>query len=167
MTYNIHPIVVHFPVALLTLYTILAIIPVVSMAPRVAWHDVKRALLLFGTLGAYVAFSTGEGAEEIIGENLIVEKHSLFASLVVIAFSIALAREIILLIREKAMEKNKVLPPFVLTLVKAIQSPWVEKFLALFGLVVLLVTGALGGAMVYGTSADPLTAPLLKLLGLS
>ena len=71
MTYNIHPIFVHFPIALLFIYSIIKIIPFKKWFPKVTWDYLGFILLIIGVLGAFVASSTGEIADELIQKNLL------------------------------------------------------------------------------------------------
>src|SRR5574343_1787155 len=81
MTYNIHPIFVHVPIAFLVIYSIIKVLPLQRWFPSVAWKHIERALLFFGVLGAFVALSTGEVAEHLSRPNRdLVETHSLFAA---------------------------------------------------------------------------------------
>ena len=73
----LHPIVIHFPIALLTVYSILEII-------RFKNDDTKRVLVILGTLGAYVAALTGPGGEGV----RILDMHELFAKLTIIIYSL-------------------------------------------------------------------------------
>ncbi len=84
---NLHPIFVHFPIALLTLYAVLEIaIPLKikfyklckwdkpETSPRLAklyellinpvWNSIKAFLVIIGTLLAFPTLQTGEWAEE-------------------------------------------------------------------------------------------------------
>ena len=82
MMYNIHPLFVHFPIALLLIYSIIKILPLQKWLPAVAWKHIERALLFFGVLGAFAALSTGEIAEQMTRPNNdVVEAHSLFAAI--------------------------------------------------------------------------------------
>ena len=76
MTYNIHPLFVHFPIALLFVYSIIKILPLQKWLPNVAWKHIERVLLLVGVLGAFAALSTGEIAEHLTRPNHdLVETH--------------------------------------------------------------------------------------------
>lgn len=63
--YNLHPLFVHFPIALLFVYTGLRVVPMRRLFPLVAWRQIERVVLLFGVLGAFVALGTGETAEHL------------------------------------------------------------------------------------------------------
>ena len=95
MSYNLHPLFVHFPIALLFLYSFIKIIPLKKWWPQ----------------------------GEII--SLVIPS-----------------------------KKN-------------LTHPILSGFLALVGLVAIVVTGLLGGVMVYGPTADPAAGIVLRLLGLN
>jgi uncharacterized membrane protein len=68
----LHPIVVHFPIALLVVGLL---VDVAGLALRRDW--LKKAgllLLILGTLGAVAAARTGEGDEEAVEETPAVEE---------------------------------------------------------------------------------------------
>ena len=58
MTYNIHPLFVHFPIAFLFIYSLIKIVPVKKWLPKVSWKDIERVLLVVGVLGAFAALSS-------------------------------------------------------------------------------------------------------------
>ncbi len=154
MTYNIHPLLVHFPIALLFLYSVIKILPFQKFIPSVAWKDIERALLFFGFLGSLAAFFTGGIAEHLVQPNhQLVEMHSNFALLSVIIYGVLLLYS----------EVFSFLKPSYARFSDGI----VAKILALAGLICISITGMLGGVMVYGLSADPLAPLVLRLLGIN
>jgi len=60
----------------------------------------------------------------------------------------------------------KSLNPVFLFLKKLFSQNWIMWLLSGAGALLIAITGLLGGVMVYGTTADPLAAPILNLLGL-
>lgn len=169
MTYNIHPIIVHFPVALLFVYSVIKILPFRKWLPNFAWKDVEVVLLIFGLLGAFASISTGEIAEELSNPSgKLVETHAFFATLSTWLFGLLLAGEVLAYVNTKVFSR----PDFAKyqkwpSLVERILTHKVfSKVLALLGLMAITLTGMLGGIMVYGLSADPLAPMVLKLLGL-
>lgn len=170
MTYNLHPIFVHFPIALLFLYSIIKILSLPKYFPAVAWKHIERILLVAGILGAFVALATGETAEHLIQPNhQLVEAHSTFAAISVWMYGLLLAGEV--LENFASFIQNKINIPFVtkasVFFQKILTNNTVSIVLAILGLVAITVTGLLGGVMVYGTSADPLAGIVLKILGIS
>lgn len=62
-----HPLIVHFPIGLLLSAPLLVVL---SLALRKHEHPLKLGalvMMLFGTIGAFLAVSSGEAAEEIAG----------------------------------------------------------------------------------------------------
>ncbi len=158
---NIHPAFVHFPIALLIVYAVLECIRPRYVMQRRSWHDIKAAFVIIGTLSAFAALSTGEMAEELVdrSKHQLVEIHSLFASISTWIFAVLAVAYLISLLTEH-------LP------VLGAQSWWktfsvagrfVERWyiamtLALLGIICLTITGALGGALVYGPDVDPVVS---------
>jgi len=152
MTYNIHPIFVHFPVALLFLYSVIKILPLRKFFPKVFWKHIERVLLVAGLLGACAAIYTGTIAKTLVQpDRELVRAHITFALSSTAVYSLLLFFEIIAVLRPKYLD---------------LTNGKISKLLALAGIICISVTGMLGGVMVYGLSADPLAGPLLKLLGI-
>lgn len=171
MQYNIHPLLVHFPIAFLLLYSVLRVLPFGRWFPRAAWGQVRLVVLAAGVLGALAATATGETAEHISRPaRSIVEAHALFASVSDWLYGLLLAGELLALLRPYLA---KVCPPRAAPALRALA--FIEGILAgrlggtvlaLLGAAAIAVTGLLGGVMVYGLSADPVAPLVLKLLGL-
>jgi uncharacterized membrane protein len=148
MTYNIHPIIVHFPIALLFAYSILRILPLNKWFPHITWDPIRQTFLALGVLGAIAALITGNLAEGLIKPDpAVVEAHSTFAFATFLIYAATAAGEV-------ASYFNK-------------KFPIILVILSIVGLITLMTTGLLGGVMVYGTSADPLAPIVLKLLGIT
>lgn len=170
MSYNIHPIFVHFPIALLVIYSAIRILPLAKWFPAVAWKDIERALLVFGTLGAFAALSTGELAEELVRPNhQLVEAHSTFATAATWMYVSLLLGELSAYISAKqaAMVRLASVAPLISFFKRYFSEGLLPKIIALVALVTLSIAGLLGGAIVYGTTADPLAGIVLKMLGIS
>lgn len=169
MTYNIHPLFVHFPIALLFLYSIIKILPLQRWFPDVLWKHIERALLVVGVAGGFAALSTGEIVEHLVRPNHdLVKTHALFASTAVWMYSLLLAGELLSLLLPWVTQKIK--SPVVIKILvffrDLLTHPILSTTLAILGLIAISLTGLLGGVMVYGISADPVTPFILKLLGL-
>ncbi len=170
MTYNIHPIFVHFPIAFLLLYSFIKIVPFYKWFPRVAWKQVELVLLLAGVVGAFVANSTGEIAEHLVSpDHNLVEMHATFASLSTWVYGLLLIGEILAILTINIIPKIGIpkLTSFLLSIQKILNNRSFSIVLALVGLVAISVTGLLGGVMVYGTTADPVAGIVLQILGIS
>ncbi len=170
MTYNLHPIFVHFPIALLFVYSIIKILPLQRWFPSVAWKHIERSLLFFGVLGAWVALSTGEVAEHLSRPNHdLVEAHALFATTATWMYGLLLAGEIISVAMAwiTVKVKSEKILKIVVFIKDLLTHPILSIILAVLGLMAITITGLLGGVMVYGTSADPLAGVVLKILGIT
>jgi uncharacterized membrane protein len=170
MIYNIHPLFVHFPIALLIVYSAIAILPLRKWIPSFAWRQIQQVVLLLGVLGAMLANSTGEIAEELVRpDNALVEMHSLFAGASTWIYGILLVGEVLFYLNTFLQKRGLLSPlvPFLMWVEKLITHRGVNVLLAVLGLVAISVTGLLGGVMVYGVSADPVAPFVMKLLGLS
>ncbi len=168
MNYNLHPIFVHFPIAFFLLYSLLRLFPWPKKLPTVDWHLPRIVLLIVGLLGAWLANVTGEIASDLVRpDHALVEMHESFAGASVNLYVFLLILELIIFIPPQWLDNEigRRLQP-LLAKVKKILSTWLFRLLALVGAVLIAITGLLGGVMVYGVSADPLAAPMLKLLGL-
>ena len=76
---NIHPVVVHFPIALLVMFFIVDL--VASILQKDSWRQVAAGMLYLGTIAAGVSVAVGLMAAGSVehGENvhLIMERHKL------------------------------------------------------------------------------------------
>jgi uncharacterized membrane protein len=172
MSYNIHPIFVHFPIAFLFTYSIIKVFPFRRWFPDISWKHIERVLLIVGVLGAFAALLTGENAESLYrSERELVGFHSFFAEFATWMYGILLFGEAISFFNEtiilnipSELSRGKRL----LVLVdRIINNSFVSKILVIFGLLAISLTGLLGGAIVYGTSADPFAKFVLQLLGIN
>jgi uncharacterized membrane protein len=146
----LHPIIVHFPIALLTVYAVLELVRFKKVTSQPYWFYVKAVLVILGSLGSLAAFMTGPEGDGALPP--IVAMHARFATTTVILFLI-ISMSYLLTWCKPTRVTSFVLRPYIII-------P-----LALAGLVCITITGGLGGAIVYGTHFDPFMAPIFKLLG--
>jgi uncharacterized membrane protein len=75
----LHPVVVHFPIALLLVVPIFVVLALVQRRQRPGLSQAALVLLLLGTVGAWVAVQTGEAAEGLVegvaGVGEVLEEH--------------------------------------------------------------------------------------------
>jgi uncharacterized membrane protein len=171
MTYNLHPLFVHFPIALLFLYSIIKILPLKKWFPSVAWRDIERVLLVVGLLGACAALLTGDTAEHLVRPNRqLVDAHSTFGALATWIYGALLAGEIAAVINTKRYIYGKGWQ-FVSSILRFLEqvlcNPLLSGILAFIGLIAISVTGLLGGTIAYGLTADPFAGTVLKILGIN
>lgn len=170
MTYNLHPIFVHFPIAFFLLYSLLRIMPWPKKFPPVDWQVPRIVMIVVGLLGAWLANVTGDVAKHLTNPNHgLVEMHESFAGASVNIYVILLILELLIFIKPEWLDLKYVetIKPLVVWLKKLFGRTWILIVLAIAGAFSIAITGLLGGVMVYGLAADPLAAPLLNLLGLS
>lgn len=170
MAYNIHPLMVHFPIAFIFVYSVVKIFPFDKYFPKVLWKDLERAFLFVGILGAFAALLTGEGAQHLVRSNhKLVDMHSFFATAAVWIYGAILLGEILSIITPWINQRLRL--PIVLKIIFFLRNLLTDRFfskiLAILGLITISLTGLLGGVIVYGTSSDPLAGVILKILGIS
>ena len=170
MIYNLHPIFVHFPIAFFLFYSLLRLVSWPKKFPPVDWQIPRIVMIIVGLLGAWLANLTGDIAKYLTRPNHnIVEMHESFAGASVNIYVIILIIELLVFIKSEWLDLRYIqrIKPLVIWLKKIFGQTWILIVLAIAGAIAIAITGLLGGAMVYGLAADPLAAPLLKLLGLS
>ena len=169
MTYNMHPLFVHFPIAFLFVYSAIKVLPLERLLPRVSWKHIERALLLLGVLGAFAALSTGELAEQLVRpDSDLVEAHSFFADTATALYAFLLLGEVLSFFEASLISRLKMpaLEKPLFFVKNILVHPAFSRVLAVLGLIAISLTGLLGGAIVYGTSADPMAGIVMNLLGI-
>lgn len=166
---NIHPLFVHFPIGLLVTYSILELIALISPAARrQSWLFSVKAFLLFVGVGfAFVALVTGGMAEELVAganpRSFIIEVHEPFAVGATFTY-LVLALAYLVRIFDQMGWGARIAGTnafFVRMwnikkiLAHAVLDTWLAPLLALFALCLIIVTGSLGAALVYGPNIDP------------
>jgi uncharacterized membrane protein len=151
MAFDLHPLAVHFPIALLVFYAVLECARFKKLTSQKWFFFVKAMLVIAGTLGACVALLTGN----IAGENMegsisedVMGMHSLFAYTATVIFGV------IALLYLLAWISHGVQSRF-LKRVRSFVESWVMVIPAVLGLVAIIVIGALGAVLVYGKDIDP------------
>lgn len=183
---NIHPILVHFPVALLTIYSIMELIRWKKITNQPYWFYVKAVVICIGGLGALAALSTGDTAVEGLRQGLftpavtdympVVHLHETFADISIAIFGLLAASYLITWINQSNfagwlstnnLTKTLRLPILWRVLGKIaaiIQKPALLILLAIVGLIAITITGGLGGVLVFGPDADPFFKVIYQLL---
>ena len=168
---NTHPILVHFPIAFMTIYAILELIRFQKVKNWPYIVHIKAFLLIVGTLSSFVALSTGEVAEHLANRDLrpLIEVHSAFASGSVWIFGILSVVYIVSFVSKSEWNQKLLDSPFSkiwklkVNIANKILNGYFSVILALAGLVAITITGALGGAIVYGPEVDPIVNFIYKL----
>jgi uncharacterized membrane protein len=143
MTHPIHPIIVHFPIALLTTAIVFEVIEMKTK--RAVLRQAATWLLGLGFLGALAATASGIAAEEAAEGSGVpasaIETHEFFAFVTLAVFAMLLAI--------RWLQSKRRLPDI----------PRVFLAIGLVGVVFIGLTGYFGGDLVYryGAGVQPHT----------
>ncbi len=169
---NVHPILVHFPIALFTVY---AAIEVARIHPKFRtdfWYRTKALLAITGSLGADAAYLAGNAIKPQF-QSALTDVHQQWATGTLIIVALIAAIYILSLLyrsqitgrweqsRYAAMQAANETAAFCDGLVR---SGAFMGFLAVVGLTAVTVTGALGGALALGPDVDPFARFVFDLL---
>ncbi|MFA4887726.1 MAG: DUF2231 domain-containing protein, partial [Candidatus Nanoarchaeia archaeon] len=91
MVINIHPIFVHFPIAMLTFYSLFELIKIKRINDQSWFVNTKFVLLTIGFFGSLAAIATGLLAKEaFVGKSLlkVVNVHLKFAVVTALFFGL-------------------------------------------------------------------------------
>lgn len=171
---NIHPFIVHFPVALLFVYIFFELIETFFKKEQIKnfINSSKLTFLALGALATIPALLTGDLASEIVGENKFIETHEAFATATSVYF-LALATIYMwpaiknTSICSVVLDKLSYIKPIFALLDKLsdfLKIRIVQIISALVGLVLLSATGALGAGIAHGVDADFIVSFVYKLL---
>ena len=164
---SLHPAIVHIPIGLLFVYSCIECALLFFPRYKEKLSFGKYIMLVVGLIGSFFALSSGDNLEDTVGyDDSLVDLHSTFAEATVWVYGIlAVAFTILILKNSKivktVIEKSKYLQK-IINLIFFLSSiitrqPWL-CILALLGLLLLSLTGALGGAISHGPDSDPITS---------
>ncbi|MDP3917211.1 MAG: hypothetical protein Q8Q42_02890 [Nanoarchaeota archaeon] len=150
---NMHPFVVHFPIALLSMYALMEFLAMSSLGKKSWWKPTKLSFLFPGILGAFFGLITGNIiSEKIDSVQNLIETHEFFAWITTWIFGIIAVFYLVDLFDNK-LRLNK-----YISMVMKIKDFFLNRYfialLAIIGFVSLMITGALGGAIVRGPDVD-------------
>ena len=172
---NLHPILVHFPIALLTIYAVLELLRFKKLLSLSGWLYAKGHTAIVGTLAAYAAYISGnEESGGLITDPVgrkVFELHETWAVITLVIFTIIAIHYFIELVRRNSRMASLFfgsqwriqLGKFLLKLSAAIGKPFIMVTLAIFGLCAITITGGLGGSMIYGPDVDPVVTLIYKI----
>lgn len=174
MALNLHPAVVHFPVALVTLYGLLMTFTPPFLRRRVSWFPIVSFLIIVGAMGSIVSYLTGLIIEpDFSGPayGALVETHEAWATATLILSLLFAVLHVIVLFHRPAEDATlsavRSGPRLFLYMLAYRFTHLPLSFLVgLSLLLTITVTGALGGAIAYGKTADPMVELVVRLLGL-
>lgn len=158
---NFHVLLIHFPIALLSLYAVLEILKIQRLERINGWQTLKDVLLILGSLSTIVAVLSGSVISESFeaaGLERQVEAHEFFAVLTTLSFlGLATSRVFVLWSRSHALAFRGGFMKAVLQFSIMVSNSVITRFLALIALGFLLFTAALGGIIAFGPDIDPFT----------
>ncbi len=168
---NIHPIFVHFPIALLTIYAVAELIRFEKIKSLTYWFYVKAILVIVGVLSSFLALSTGEQAEHLQPETLepLIETHATFANISTWIFVFLAAIYLVSWVNKSTLNNYLLSSKFAkiwnikVNIANKVINSYLTIILAFVGLISITITGALGGAIVYGPDVDPIVSFVYKL----
>lgn len=148
----------HFPIALLTIYGLAELVRAKKLLAAGYWFYLKAILVILGTLSALPTLLSGKAIEDLFSEQL-VQIHSSYALATTILFALIsisylvswIDKDFYLVIKNIDSWRN------VSQLNKNIFRSRVLVLLALIGLGMISITGALGGIIAFGPNVDPLS----------
>lgn len=169
---NLHPIFVHFPISLLTLYTLLELLRFKATKKQPAWFYLKAVLVICGTVGSTIALFTGSAAKrailtgvikaQVTDPRLIINLHETWAKGASLIYLLLAAGYAVAWINKFDFINH--LPGKTLKWIWQagiqIQKLLIETklvvILSIAGLIAITIAGALGGSLVYGQNTDPM-----------
>ena len=169
---NFHSMFVHFPIALLMIYSLFELVSFKFITKYDNWFYIKATFLIVGFTTAFPALFTGDLLEEL-SERLgtydprLIELHSTFATATTIFYGVITLVYVIALIAQVAKIQNYI------ALLKFMPAWWGRLFqdtcqgcvaiikrqylwiTALIGIILISITGGLGGILSSGLGVDP------------
>jgi uncharacterized membrane protein len=153
---GLHPLVVHFPVALLLVAPLFVLVGLLLGAPRNrSWLAAALALLALGTVGAWFAVATGEAAgtlaERSAQINAALEHHEALAERTRAVFTVLTAALAAILLAPAALRRP---------LARVPQTTLLGLFLVAYlaGAALLANTAHAGGRLVHQLGVRALVA---------
>ena len=150
---NLHTFVVHFPVALLMIYSLCELVRFQKVLMWPSWFYIKAFFVIIGAGSSVVAFGFGEVAEHAgVYNERILDIHIFFAAVSMVVFS-ALAASYAALIIEQIRPLRIPFWGLVLRIARFLTGSFVVVP-AIIGLLAISITGAFGSALVRGPEND-------------
>lgn len=180
MNNNYHLLLVHFPIALLSLYAFLEMLSLSKYLRKKESLEVTKGILLVtGVVSGFLSETTGEMIEDIINRNdmhlrATLDLHQTFASITVAIFLVLAISYLISFMENMPQVRNSKIytlirskiPAFLLSFIFLFEKTAVRIILASAGFLSVMMTGALGGILANSCSIDPVTVLVCKVFSL-
>ncbi len=168
---NIHPLFVHFPIALLVMYALMEIIPRAWIFRIKWWRNAKIFLSITGLLATIPTLITGDMAADIIGETKLIETHALMAIITVSIFAIPAVFYLVEIFESlgwssrfvKRYPNFKSIVIFINHTGKLVLNPPIIYMIAFLAIISITITGGLGASIVYGPDFDPVISFIYRI----
>jgi uncharacterized membrane protein len=154
MIFDIHPLVIHYPIAFLTVYSLAELLRFRKFMELPYWFFIKASLVIIGTFSAIVTYIFALLSPALQMESRLVDMYKIFMLLTAILFSV---------IAYAYLYEWK--RPGSSSLARFILRPKIIVTLSLVGMFLIVLAGGLFGATIYGTHFDPYLKPFFLLLG--
>ncbi len=159
---NVHPIIVHFPIALWILYCLILIVQLFRGRSNEKLNTIKYFCLFVGTIGGVAALQSGEGAQALYGKGRLVETHEQRAQMSQNLFAIV---SIVTLYTLQTWTMRLTRDLKLRSILTRIVNHRAMAIIGVIGMIMLTAVGALGGAISRGTgSGDPVSDYAVQLL---
>ncbi len=170
-----HPLLVHFPIALLSIYALMEFVPQRFVSKFSWWQGTKIFLLALGVFSAVPTMIAGDIDSQLperMKVHNLVEKHEMFALLTVNLFMVLLGAYVVRLLEgTRSLAKWLSFLGPLAKIWKLIH--WISKFIlrtparlmvVIVALVFLAIAGGLGASIVYGPNVDPVVNFIYNLI---
>ena len=165
---NFHSMMVHFPIALLIMYSLFELLNFKIITKQRNWFYTKATLLIVGVITAFPALSTGEMLEDSPKyEEKLLDLHEGFAGASTNLYTVLAVLYLLAVIYRTPKIKDfiksvKSMPdwwPKVINTILKVANKIVSSPLfiitVVIGILLLTITGGLGGVLSSGIGVDP------------
>lgn len=162
---NLHPLIVHFPIAILTIYSISEFITHKKLLKTDFWFYFKAILVILGVIFSIIAVITAGNINSNLNEsyNFWLNKTTIVFGIIALAYSIVWIDKL----EKLSFNYGTLIEKFWRLITKLsrliLRKRWIIIILAIIGFILLLITEALSELIVYG-NINPLTFIVNKIL---